>query len=44
MVLPDLIEVQSDYSFCVGSYVSGDEVCPLGDTVDDLLVDNLASE
>jgi hypothetical protein len=34
-VLPDLLEVQSDHSFHIESCVSGDEVCLLGDTVDD---------
>jgi hypothetical protein len=33
MVLPDLIEIQSDCFFCIESCVSGDEVRALGDTV-----------
>jgi hypothetical protein len=33
MVLPDLLEVQSDHSFCIESCVSGDEMCSLGGTV-----------
>jgi hypothetical protein len=34
MVLPDLLEVQSDCSFCVECDVSGNEVCSFSDTVD----------
>jgi hypothetical protein len=32
---PDLVEVQSDCSFCIESCVNEDEVHSLSDTVDD---------
>jgi hypothetical protein len=35
MVLPDLLEVQSDCSFCIDHGVSGNEICSFSDTVDD---------